>query len=61
MIIVNEKITDKNFKEISKLDKEILAKKGFYSIRLKEKSKLPSKYQVILETREHGIDRKSVV
>lgn len=55
-VYINEKlITDNNFKVISKLDKEILAKKGFYCIRLKEKSKLPSKYQVILETREHRI------
>ena len=53
-VYINEKlITDNNFKEISQLDKEILAKKGFYCIRLKEKSKLPSKYQAILETRKY--------
>lgn len=55
-VYINEKlITDNNFKEISQLDKEILAKKGFYCIRLKEKSKLPSKYQAILDTRKHRI------
>lgn len=55
-VYINEKlITDNNFKEISQLDKDILAKKGFYCIRLKEKSKLPSKYQAILGTRKHRI------
>ncbi|SHE60684.1 hypothetical protein SAMN02745784_01221 [Tissierella praeacuta DSM 18095] len=48
-------ITDNNFKEISQLDKELLDKKGFYCIRLKEKSKLPAKYQVILESRKYRI------
>ena len=39
-VYINEKlITDNNFKETSQLDKDILAKKGFYCIRLKEKSK----------------------
>lgn len=48
-------ITDNNFKEISQLDKELLDKKGFYCIRLKQKSRLPAKYQVILESRKYRI------
>lgn len=48
-------ITDNNFKGISQLDKELLDKKGFYCIRLKEKSRLPAKYQVILESRKYRI------
>lgn len=55
-VYIDEKlIADNNFKEILQLDKNILAKKGFYSIRLRVESKLPSKYQAILETRKHRI------
>ena len=53
-IDISKKLTNNNnFKCISQLDNEILNKKGFYCIRLKEKSKLPNRYQSILEVRKY--------
>lgn len=53
-IDISEKLTsNNNFKLISQLDNVILNKKGFYCIRLKEKSKLPNRYQSILEVRKY--------
>ncbi len=49
---VSKKLIDENnFKKKSQLDQELLNKKGIYCIRLKEESKLPRKYQTILESR----------
>ena len=44
-------IDPSNFKEISQLDNKILSEPGFYCIRLREQSKLPTRYQTILESR----------
>ncbi|SHF07243.1 hypothetical protein SAMN02745784_02711 [Tissierella praeacuta DSM 18095] len=44
-------IDPSNFKEISQLDNKILSELGFYCIRLREQSKLPIRYQTILESR----------
>ena len=53
-IDISEKLTsNNNFKCISQLDNGILNKKGFYCIRLKDKSKLPNRYQSILEVRKY--------
>ncbi len=42
-----------NFGGISQLDSKILQEPGFYCIKLKEKSKLPTRYQTILELRDY--------
>lgn len=41
-----------NFKDISDLNDKILDDSGLYCIRLKENSKLPERYQSILDNRE---------
>jgi hypothetical protein len=43
---------DDNFKDISDLDDETLDSSGLYCIRLKENSRLPDRYQNILDIRE---------
>ena len=43
---------DTNFRDISDLDNEILNGRGLYCIRLKENSRLPERYQNILDSRE---------
>lgn len=43
---------DDNFKDISGLDDEILDSSGLYCIRLNENSRLPDRYQNILDDRE---------
>ncbi len=43
---------DDNFKNIFDFDNEILNGSGLYFIRLKENSKLPERYQNILDNRE---------
>lgn len=49
---ISKKLIDNNnFKRISQLNKKVLDMQGLYAIRLKEGSKLPSKYQTILESR----------
>ncbi|WP_312907034.1 GIY-YIG nuclease family protein [Tissierella praeacuta] len=51
---ISESLVSKNnFKGILQLDNRILGKKGFYCIRLTEKSKLPNRYQSILEERQY--------
>ena len=49
--VANALTDSNNFKDISQLDSKILDEKGFYCIRLKEKSELPTRYQEILESR----------
>ena len=46
-------VSNNNFKDILQLDNRVLDKKGFYCIRLKEKSKLPNRYQSIFKEREY--------
>lgn len=46
-------VSNNNFKCILQLDNIMLDKKGFYCIRLKENSKLPNRYQSILEVRKY--------
>ncbi|HOA20641.1 MAG: hypothetical protein KA807_14940 [Prolixibacteraceae bacterium] len=43
---------DDNFKNLSDLDDETLDSSGLYCIRLKENSKLPDRYQNILDSRK---------
>lgn len=60
--IIDSKVTDKNiekqlvaaenFKQYIDLDSDTLDKTGFYCLRLKENSKLPDRYQNILDTRK---------
>jgi len=41
-----------NYRRYNDLDSSILDKTGFYCLRLKEKSKLPDRYQLILDKRK---------
>ena len=47
-----ELIKKTNFRDISNLNQEVLCSTGFYCIKLKENSKLPDRYQRILENRK---------
>lgn len=51
--IADRLVNGNNFKDISQLDNRILDKNGFYCIRLKDKSKLPDRYQSIFEEGEY--------
>lgn len=51
--IENELIVNGKFCSIKDLDKGILNSTGFYCIRLKVNSKLPDRYQNILDKRKH--------
>lgn len=60
--IIDSKVTDKNieqelvaignFRQYNDLDSNILDKTGFYCLKLKENSKLPDRYQLILDKRK---------
>lgn len=53
--VENKLIKQASFNDVDILGLSILGKRGLYCIRLKESSKLPERYQNIIEKREHRI------
>lgn len=50
--IEHKLLATENFKRYIDLDSSILDKNGFYCLRLKENSRLPERYQIILDKRK---------